>query len=216
MEQTPSMPCSNCGYQVEAGSPICGNCGHPQSGYTTGTAQTIAAGGNRRGCLIAIVILFVVLGTAIWGITAKIGDFFQSDQIDTITDAFDDLNDLNDGTPGGFELEKAPGPYKGVRALAVALNQGGLRCKKIDVQHADEYVASGSCQVAGNGRPGVPPQTHVQINIFFARTSLEAVENQMQDGSFTFVHDDNWFVITLEPVAKKVHKILGGDLSLTR
>ena len=210
------MPCSNCGYQVEAGAPICGNCGHPQSGYSTGTATSIAAGSSRRGCGIAILVIVVVFGGIIWGVAQKVGDFFQSDRIDSITDAIDDLDDLGDRTPGGFELEQAPGPYKGVRALAVALNEGGLTCKQIDVQHADEYVATGSCQVAGNGRPGVPPQTHVQINIFFARTSLEAVENQMKDGSFTFVHDDNWFVITLDRVAKRVHKILGGNLSLAR
>ena len=216
MSQNPSLPCSNCGYQVEQGSPICGNCGEPQSGYQTGTGTTItAAGGNRRGCAIAILIVFVVIGTVIWGITKKVGDFFQSTQIDEITDALDDF-ESGINSPGGFELEKAEGPYPGIRPLVLALNQGGLRCKEVDVQFADEYVATGSCQVPGRGRPGEPPKTHVQINIFFAQTSLDAVKDQMTDGAFTFVHDDNWFVITLDPVAKKIHKILGGQLSLRR
>lgn len=195
------MPCPNCGYQVEVGTPICGNCGQPLGSYSTGTSLASRRSGPGRGLVLLFVVL--ILGGIIWGATNKIGDFFKSTDIGAITDAFDQF----ESGPDGFEIDKVPSPYRGVRAVAVALNKGGLRCNQIHVDHADDVVATGSCQVSG---------THVQINIYFERTSLDAVENQMKDGAFTFVHDDNWFVFTLNPVARRVHKILGGKLSLTR
>jgi hypothetical protein len=155
---------------------------------------------------IVLLVVVLVVGGIVFSVVSKVAGVFDSEGFEAINDAFDRL-DEGVNVPPQPEIAKVPSPYKGVRALAVALNEGGLHCNKIVADHADEYVATGSCQAAG---------THVQINIFFEATSLNAVEDQMTTGAFTFVHDANWFVITLDPTARKVHKILGGRLSLAK
>ena len=197
----PTINCPNCGYAVEIGTPTCGNCGLQIGDYRPPAQQPIAASG-RSGATKWLVVLFVfvVLGGIVWRVSGAIGDFVRDSN----------FNEAFEAEP--VPVETVESPYKGVREIAVALNEGGLRCKQIKVDNADEYVTTGSCQVPGKRIP----LTHVQINIFFQKLSLDAVEEQMRGHAFTYVHDANWFVITLDPTARKVHKILGGEISFRK
>lgn len=206
----PTVNCPKCGYAVEIGSPICGNCGHQIGDYRPIAQAPLASGRSGATRLLIVLFIFVVLGGIVWRVTGAIGDFVRNSSFDEISGAFDEFSGAIDPEP--VPVETVESPYKGVRALATALNEGGLHCKQIKVDHSDEYVTTGSCQVPGKRIP----LTHVQINMFFQKTSLDAVEDQMQQHAFNVVHDANWFVITLKPTARKVHKILGGSISFAR
>lgn len=194
-EQTPTVTCPSCGYASPIGTPLCGNCG-----YALGSP--IASGRSGGTGFLVIAVALLGLGGLIWGASGWIGD------------QFDDF-----GTSGSGSGEEAveseqqtiEGPYANVRDVAQALNEGGLPCTQVKVDFSDEIISTGSCQA-----PGEFVRTHVQINIYFNQFALASSIEIMGEGAFTYVHDDNWFVITQPATARKVHRILGGSLSLAK
>ncbi len=193
-----ASPCPNCGYKLEPGAPICGNCGNPREAY--GSQTSLAASGTGRGKVFLAVLVLAGVGALGWFAIPRVGDIFdgESFQIDEFTP------EVGNGAGG----DSVSSPYEGVRELVAALNDGGLRCTRAKVDSADEYVATGSCQAPGTEFA----RTHVQINMYFNRTTLEFAEDIFDERAFTFVHDDNWFVVTQLPTARRVHEILGGRL----
>ena len=162
---------------------------------------TIADSGTRTVKFAVVAAILVALGALVFAAGGKAVDYFEG-----LVDTANVPAQVGDPGAGGGS-NQVESPYASVRELAAALNDGGLRCNKVEVDHADNVVATGSCQA-----PGDPVRIHVQINIYFQQPSLEASEEIMSEGAFTFVHEDNWFVITQLPVARRVHDILGGDL----
>ncbi|MDQ3940245.1 MAG: hypothetical protein M3238_02715 [Actinomycetota bacterium] len=144
-----------------------------------------------------IVLLLVGLGGAI--LVAGAGRI--SDLVDLLERSAEPIE--IEGPRGVLIEPVSPSGYRGVRPLVADLRRGGLACGSVTVDHADATISTGSCQAAG---------THVQINVYFTRASLVAVRRQMRGSPFTFVHDDNWFVITQEATARRVQRILGGRL----
>jgi hypothetical protein len=133
--------------------------------------------------------------------------------LDPVRDAFEELGERFEGS-GSNDAGSGPveeldggivGGYRNVRALVRALNEGGLRCRRVVVDQADAFLTTGSCQ-AGD--------THVQINIYRQEIVLESALEVFREQPFTWVHDDGWFVVTQPPVAREVHRILGGRLRL--
>ena len=204
VDQQGGQQCPKCGYQAEPGAPICGNCGQPLGGYAT--QVSIASGGSGFAKLVMFVFILGGIGFLIWFMSGRIGDFFED------SDFFDDARNAIEGEVIVEEDRSVPSPYKTVRELAKAINEGGLRCTEIKEDAANEFVATGSCQAPGNEFA----RTHVQINIYFDRNSLEASREIFGERSFTYVHDANWFVITQPKTAREVHKILGGRFSLAK
>ena len=182
----------------EPGAPICGNCGQPFGSFRG--PVSLAAGGSGLGKVVMFVVILGGLGMLIWFASGRVGDFFENS---------DFLGESRERVQGEIIVEEDRGvrsPYKGVRELATALNEGGLRCTQIKVDAANDIVATGSCQAPGSEFA----RTHVQINIYFDRASLEASREIFGERSFTYVHDANWFVITQPEAAREVQKILGG------
>lgn len=193
-----TISCPNCGYEVEAQSPICGNCGQALGEYATQTS--LAASGSGRGRLVLAALVIGGLGVLFWWGSGRVGDLFDNFEV----------SGASNGGPGAAvpdDDDSVPSPYRGIRQIAAALNDGGLECTKITVDSADEYVATGSCQA-----PGEFVRTHVQMSIYFNRASLDMATEIFSERVFTYVHDDNWFVLAPLPTARRVHDILGGRL----
>jgi DNA-directed RNA polymerase subunit RPC12/RpoP len=198
-QEGPGVVCPHCGFRVEPGSPVCGNCGRQFEEHAM--PATIADSGTRTVKFAVAAAILVALGVLVFTAGGRAIDYFE-DLVDTANVP------AQVGDPGaGGSANSLVSPYASVRELAAALKEGGLACNQVTVDHADNVVATGSCQA-----PGDPVRIHVQINIYFQQASLTASEEIFSERAFTFVHDDNWFVITQLPVARKVHEILGGDL----
>ncbi|HWL64414.1 MAG TPA: hypothetical protein VNP73_00420 [Actinomycetota bacterium] len=119
-------------------------------------------------------------------------------------DPFEGTDGGDTGPPSDPRVKRG---YKGVRAIIRDINAGGVRCTARTVDQKDDYTSTGSCQVGG---------THVQINVYFFGPSIDSVEKSFKDGPFSFVHDDNWFVITQTPVARQIRGALDGRLFVRR
>jgi hypothetical protein len=136
------------------------------------------------------------------------GGYFLVDPVreafEDFDEAFEDFGGEGEGAGSGvLEDGGVLGGYRNVSALVRALNEGGLRCRKVVVDQSDQFLTTGSCQAG---------RTHVQINIYRRPEVLESALEIFQEGPFTWVHDGGWFVITQPRVARKVHQILGGEL----
>lgn len=203
----PKRPCPKCGFQSEVGSPVCGNCG-----YELGTqgAAPIASTGTGFAKLAVALLVFVALGALLWTKGGDVVDYFE-DLVAVDTPSFEvpeiDPDIKAPGNGKGAGSDNVESPYKGVRALAAALNKGGLPCTQVKVDSSDSTISTGSCQA-----PGEVVRTHVQINIYFQEPSLQAARDIMRERAFNYVHDANWFVVTQLPTARRVHEILGGRL----
>lgn len=209
---TRTTTCPSCGYRVEAGTPVCGNCGYQLSGPAL--PQTMASRGT--GIVKFAAVLLVVAGIAALVLTQsnRVLDLLEGSgaggSVDvTQDDGTDDDRGGGGNSSGGGDdrTGDVESPYKGVRELAAALNEGGLDCRRVQVDSADDTLATGSCQA-----PGDAVRTHVQINIYFFEPSLKAAEEIMKQRVFTTVHDANWFVTTQLETAREVQQILGGRL----
>ena len=187
------ITCPSCGYESEVGTPLCGNCGRPFEG--SGLTSPVSSGGGGFTRFVVLAFVVAVLGGVGWFVKDRVGDLVEKGSNFTTTN----LTDPN--------FQSVDSPYKSVREIVDAINKGGLTCKETKVDYKDEWVTTGSCQV-----PRGFLKTHVQINIFFKKPSLDAAETAMRNGPFTYVHDANWFVATLDSTAKKIHAILGGEL----
>lgn len=216
MHPSHKVPCRKCGYQVDSGASVCGNCGSPMSsklfGRSTSPAQATAI---PRGIIAFLVLIGLVGGAALL-------------LREPIAGLIDEAREVIDGGGGeeqpfvapnteGGETEgsgktkdpdKAKGPkttkgYAHVKDLVRDLNRGGLDCSQAVVDAHDESISTGSCLASG---------THVQINIYLFPPSLEGASESFRDSPFTYVHKQNWFVITQDSVAREVKRILGGRL----
>ena len=166
-------------------------------------APTIAAGGTGPLKFVVVAFVLLIMGGVGWAIRGPIADRIEEASDNEFFSGFG-----GSGSSSDDAQQIVDSPYRGVRDIAVALKKGGLPCTQVNVDHADEYVATGSCQAPGNEFV----RTHVQINIYYNHDSLALAREIMRERVFNFVHDANWFVITQQSTAKKVHKILGGEL----
>ena len=216
---TPSVPqtttCPYCGFANESGGPVCGNCGRQlQGGQKYATSLADRGTGWVKFAVVAAVL--VGIGALLWTQGPKLVDSIN-DVVDTdsVADSFNELDDIGAaGDPGGSGGSGDNGsgndvesPYNSVKELVAALNKGGFDCNQVKTDHADDTIATGSCQA-----PGEVVRIHVQINIYFFKPSLDSARGIMAQGAFNYVHDANWFVVTQLETAKEVHDILGGKL----
>lgn len=189
----PTFACPKCGHSVPVGTPICGNCGAILQGGGPHVPEPLAARGIRPG---AVITFAVSLALAIAGFLGRgaIGDAF-----DSLTDAVEDST--NPGIGGGQDIEipdidvpdidtgEVGGPRtKGARNIGQIVREiraAGIPCANMDVQSADDYVASGSC--LSNGQ-------HVQINIYFRQVTMDFARDFYSDWAFATAHRDNWWI----------------------
>lgn len=204
--------CRNCGYPLNAEASVCGNCGSTQSGKRIGSGPTytpspVSAKLFTRLVMLAIVAgVFVFVRGPIMDAIDGMRDAFEESEIPGIfSTAQDDGGELPGVVPPIPEDPATNKGFSGVRELVDALHRGGFKCDQTKVDSEGSSVSTGSCQGYG---------AHVQINVYLEQTSLDSVENSFSDKDFAFsyVHKDNWFVITQHAVAKKAHKALGGKL----
>jgi hypothetical protein len=134
--------------------------------------------------------------------------------IEEVTGIVDDLEGaVDDGMPADVPApevvleggEPAPG-YGGVREIAADLRAGGIPCRRVAIDASEETVESGSCTVRG---------THVQMIVYRTQGTLDFAITEIygDDWPFAYVHDENWFVSTTDPLARKIRRVLGGTLS---
>jgi hypothetical protein len=191
--KTPTFACPKCGHSLEVGTPICGNCGTILQGGTY-VPEPLAARGIRPGRVIASVLSLALL----------IGGFLARGQI---KDALDSATSIvGDGSGAGvdidipdidipdidvpdFDIGDGTGPrVEGARNIGQVVREirgAGIPCSNMDVQSADEYVASGSCQSKGQ---------HVQINIYFRPETMAFAREFYSDWAFATAHRDNWWI----------------------
>jgi len=208
---------------MEAGTPICGNCGQPTSGRTNPFRPLAESGGSLgapggplaggRGPLAALVkplvVLLVIggLGFALFGPA--------QDAIEKVTGIVDDLEGAVDegmsaDVPAPEVVVEGQEPargYAGGREIAADLRKGGIRCRGVAIDASEETVESGSCTVRGS---------HVQMIVYRTQGTLEFAINELygDDWPFAYVHDQNWFVSTTDPLARKIQRVLGGTYSV--
>lgn len=164
-----------------------------------GAHTSLAAAGTGRGKILLAVVVLAGIGALGW-FAIPWRDF------DSETFRIDDVV-REEISIEGRGSDSVRSPFKGVRELVAELNNGGLRCTQAKVDSADENLTTGSCQA-----PGESASTHLQINIYFSVTTLEFAKEIFKERAFTYVHDDNWFVVTQLPEARQVQEILGGRL----
>ena len=125
------------------------------------------------------------------------------DRVDSATEDFRD--DFGDGIGGlGNTDEDVTIGYQSVDQVVRAINAGGVPCGQKQVDHADEYVATGSCQSRG---------THVQINLYLKESTLDFGKDFYADSPFTVVHKDNWWVSSTLPVVREIKRAIGGRVT---
>jgi hypothetical protein len=193
-DEHPSEPrpetfsCPKCGHVVPVGTPICGNCGTILQGGSY-VPEPIAARGIRPGAVITFALAVAVAAAAFFG-RGAIGDAFDS-LGDAVEDAGPDVPNLDFPDIDIPELDpndplgpRVPGA-KNVGAVVREIRAAGIPCTQMDVQAADEYVASGSCQSQGQ---------HVQINIYFRKATMDFAAEFYADFAFASAHRDNWWI----------------------
>lgn len=187
-----TFACPKCGHSLPVGTPICGNCGTILQGGSY-VPEPLAAQGIRPGVVIVFALAVAIAVAGFLG-RATIADWVDSAG-DAVEDATSggggggpdvdipniDVPDIDVGKPGGTRVEGARNIGQIVREIRAA----GIPCSNMDVQAADHYVASGSCQ--SNGQ-------HVQINIYFQRTTMEFARDFYSDWAFATAHRDNWWI----------------------
>lgn len=193
--QGETFACPKCGHSLPVGTPICGNCGTILQGGPY-VPEPLAARGIRPG---AVVTFAVVVAIAVAGF---LGRETIGDAIDSLSDAARDagsgegrfqpdipdidipdidIPEIDVGDGGGPRVPGARNVGQVVREIRAA----GIPCAQMDVQAADEYVASGSC--ISNG-------LHVQMNIYFRDVTMEFAREFYSDWPFATVHRDNWWI----------------------
>lgn len=185
-----TFSCPKCGHTLEVGTPICGNCGTILQGGSY-VPEPLAAHGIRPGRIISIA-LTAALGIGGFLGRDSIGDFF-SETVDDVSGVeapeFPDINipdvEIPDFDPGDPLGPRVPGP-RNVGQIVREIRAAGIPCTQMDVQSADEYVATGSCQ--SNGR-------HVQINIYFRQVTFDAGRDFFSSNwPFATAQRDNWWI----------------------
>jgi hypothetical protein len=70
----------------------------------------------------------------------------------------------------------------------------------MDVQSADGYVATGSCQSSGQ---------HLQINIYFRESTMQFARDFYSDWAFATAHRDNWWISGDTVIVRRIATALG-------
>lgn len=182
--QPQTFSCPKCGHSLTVGTPICGNCGTILQGGSY-VPEPLAAHGFRPGPIISIA-LTAALGIAGFLGRDSIGDFFSRTVDDVSVDApnFPDI-DIPDIDPGDPLGPRVPGA-RNVGQIVREIRAAGIPCTQMDVQSADDYVATGSCQSEGR---------HVQINIYFRQVTFDAGRDFfISDWPFATAQRDNWWI----------------------
>ena len=199
-----TFSCPKCGHSLAVGTPICGNCGTILQGGTY-VPEPLGASGFRPGLVISAVIALAVL----------VGGFLAREQIrdafDSVADTFEgatdvdipdidipdiDIPDIDPGDPLG---PRVPGA-RNIGQLVREIRAAGIPCSNMDVQAADGYVASGSCQSNGS---------HVQINIYFREATMDAARQFYSDWAFATAHKDNWWISGETQLMRSIARGLG-------
>jgi hypothetical protein len=199
-------PCRKCGYPLNTEASVCGNCGTPQSGKMSVGRGTTYTDSPISGKMIGRLVTVVIVAAVFLFVRAPI-----MDAIDSVQDAVEDVKGSDFFSPGqgdvpGIDLPDTPGGpgttkgFKGVRELVDALHKGGFDCNQTKIDSEGGSVSTGSCQGYG---------AHVQINVYLDPNSLASAENSFfdKDYAFSYVHKDNWFVITQHavPTSNRLH-----------
>lgn len=201
-EQT--FACPKCGHNLPVGTPICGNCGTILQGGPY-VPEPLGARGFRPGAVIAVAFV-VAIAIAAFLARGPIGDAIDSlgDTIDDVSVDVPDVEipDIEIPTfdPGDPLGPRVPGA-RNVGQLVRAIRAAGIPCGQMDLQAADEYVASGSC--LSNGR-------YVQINIYFRQVTFEAAQDFYSDWAFATVHRDNWWMSGETALMRRIARGVGG------
>ncbi|HYN37598.1 MAG TPA: hypothetical protein VEV82_11575, partial [Actinomycetota bacterium] len=161
-------------------------------------------GGLRA--FIIIMTLIVTGGTlAIFlMVGSKVGEV-----IDDIPDSTNPFTQAGDnpggGQGGGGSLSDGPGAFKTAKAVAVAMNKNGLKCKNYDLVTTNTALQAGTCFA------GAAPLT---IQVFYDQLSYDAVVNNYRSNNAIHVaYGTNWTVIAPTPKdAKRVAKALDGKV----
>lgn len=204
--QTPTFACPKCGHSLAVGTPICGNCGTILQGGSY-VPEPLAARGIRPGVVISFALVVAV------GVAGFLGREAIGDAIDSISDTVErstsgsgagqdidipeiDIPDFDPGDPAGPQTKGARNIGQVVREIRAA----GIPCSNMDVQAADDYVASGSCQSNGS---------HVQINIYFRDSTMEFAREFYSDWAFATAHRDNWWASGETALMRQIATALG-------
>lgn len=199
-----TFACPKCGHSLAVGTPICGNCGTILQGGPY-VPEPVGASGFRPGLVIASVLALAVL----------VAGFLARDQIrdafDSVGETFEqgrdidipdidipdiDIPEFDPGDPLGPQVPGARNIGQVVREIRAA----GIPCAQMDVQSADAYVASGSCQSNGN---------HVQINIYFRQATMDFARDFYSDWAFATAHRDNWWISGETRLMRSIARGLG-------
>lgn len=200
------IPCRKCGFPIARESSLCGNCGTPtrgRLGQGTPAATQVPGGFIRFLVVLALVALGIfLLRDRFTEVVESVSSVFQP--AETEVGSGESTRTDPQGVPieGGQERTKG---FRSVRDVARSLNKGGLACRSVRVDAENDYVSSGSCRARG---------THVQINVYLDAASLHSVRASFSssDYPFAFVVSGNTYVIAQTPVARRVHRIIGGKL----
>ncbi len=186
-----TFACPKCGHSLPVGTPICGNCGTILQGGSY-VPEPLAARGIKPG---AVIVFALAVAIAVAGF---LGRERIAEWVDSASDAVEDATsgsgagvdvDIPDIDIPDIDMGDAVGPRvegaRNIGQLVREIRAAGIPCTNMDVQAADEYVASGSCQ--SNGQ-------HVQINIYFRQVTMEFAREFYSDWAFATAHRDNWWI----------------------
>lgn len=205
--QPQTFACPKCGNSVPVGTPICGNCGTILQGGGPHVPEPLGASGFRPGLVIASFIAIAVL---VAGFLAReqirdafdsVGDTFEGARAPDIDIPDIDIPDIDipDIDPDDPLGPRVPGA-RNIGQLVREIRAAGIPCSQMDVQAADGYVASGSCQSNGS---------HVQINIYFREATMDAARQFYSDWAFATAHRDNWWMSGETGVIRSIARGLG-------
>lgn len=226
---TPTVGCPNCGFELNADAPVCGNCGQDLSSYRRWVPGRGTGFNGPSPKIILILLALGIAGGTIYAVRDEIGDVvsdargaFDSEDSDEFEvpdievpdfEAPDfelpeipDIPDISQPIEDGLDFEPTEG-FAGVAPIVRSLRSGGMACGQMNIDYEDEYISTGSCQASG---------THVQINVYLFPASLDSANQLLKQGPFATVHADNWWIITQNTAAREIHRILGGKLRIPR
>lgn len=204
-----TRPCPTCGQAVDANATVCGYCGHDFTGRIVMPSSTSSSGRSGFGGLRAFIIIMTLIVTggtlAIFlMVGSKVGEVI--DDIPDFTNPFTQGGDNpGGGQGGGGSLSDGPGAFKTAKAVAVAMNKNGLKCKNYDLVTTNTALQAGTCFA------GAAPLT---IQVFYDQLSYDAVVNNYRSNNAIHVaYGTNWTVIAPTPKdAKRVAKALDGKV----
>ncbi|HEX2296286.1 MAG TPA: zinc ribbon domain-containing protein [Actinomycetota bacterium] len=208
--EVPTFACPKCGHSVPVGTPICGNCGAILQGGTH-VPEPLAASGVRPGVVItaALSVALIVAGflarEQIKDAIDSVADTFQGETSGAGADRPEvdipdiDIPDIDIGGGGGGGGRPRGQGGTNVGAIVRELRAAGIPCSNMQVQSADAYVATGSCQ--SNGQ-------HVQINVYYTPETMAFAEDFYSEFAFASAHRDNWWISGETGLVRRIARAL--------